>query len=147
MHCFKIFYSTSNHHRSDKNDTWECDNELLKYTLCVIMSPLPPCPKTSRFIWFPVTQIYVSVSQRLCQSLFMRYFRQFLPMAFKSSDMVNKDETVNWLPFRDLGSIFKVTGDHYVSKLTLFTWYFWQFFFRWLSNSQIWWTQTRPWID
>ena len=51
----------------------------------------------------------------------------FSPMAFKLSDMVTMDKTFDWLTFHDYGSIFKVTGHHYVSKLTLFTWYFQQF--------------------
>ena len=45
-------------------------------------------------------------------------------MGFKFSDMVTMDKTWNWLTFCDHGSIFNVTGGHYVSKLTLFTQYF-----------------------
>ena len=48
----------------------------------------------------------------------------FWPKVFQFSDIVSMDKTLNWLTFRDLGSIFKVTKGHYVSKLTLFTWYF-----------------------
>ena len=51
-----------------------------------------------------------------------------LPMAFKFSDIMTMDKAVNWLTFRDYGSIFKATGFQYVSKLTLFTWYFLQVF-------------------
>ena len=51
----------------------------------------------------------------------------FSPMTFKFSDMAIMDKTLNWLTFRDCGSIFKVTGGH-ASKLTLFTQYFLQFF-------------------
>ena len=42
----------------------------------------------------------------------------FSPMAFEFSDMMTMDKTLNWLPFCDLGSIFKVTRGHLVSKLT-----------------------------
>ena len=41
-------------------------------------------------------------------------------MAFKFLDVVTMDKTLNWLTFRDYVSIFKVTGGHYVSKLTFF---------------------------
>ena len=43
----------------------------------------------------------------------------FLPMAFKCSDMVTMDKTLNILSLCGLGSIFKVTGSHYVSKLLI----------------------------
>ena len=57
------------------------------------------------------------------------------PLAFKFTDM-SMDKTLNWLTFYDYGSILKVTGGHYVSKLTLFMQYF-LVFHQWLSNSQI----------
>ena len=41
--------------------------------------------------------------------------------------MVTMDNTLNWLTFRDYGSIVKVTWGYYVSKLTLFMWYFLEF--------------------
>ena len=48
-------------------------------------------------------------------------------MAFKFSDMVTMDKTLNLLAFRDHASIFKVTGGYYVSSFTLFAQYFGQF--------------------
>ena len=45
------------------------------------------------------------------------------PIVFKFSDMVTVDTTLNWFTCLDYVSIFKVTGGHCVSKLTMFTWY------------------------
>ena len=49
-------------------------------------------------------------------------------MGFKFSDMVTMNKILNWVTFPDYGSICKVKGGHYVSKLTLFAQYFLEFF-------------------
>ena len=61
-----------------------------------------------------------SVCVRVCARLHLRTISySFSLLAFKFSDMVTMDKTLNWLTFCDLDSIFKVTGGDYVSKLTL----------------------------
>ena len=94
----------------------------------LIMSP--PCSggrgRHLDLLWFPVTRMWVGVRLRL-PDFFYAIFPSFLLMAFKFSDMVTMVKTLNWLTFCDLGSIFKITEGHYVSKLTLFMRYFLQF--------------------
>ena len=80
-------------------------------------------------LWFPVTQMCVRIRQSIhvCARLCLHDVSySFSLMAFKFTDMVTMDKTLN--RFCYYGSFFKVTGGHYVSKLTLFTGYFQQFF-------------------
>ena len=82
--------------------------------LHIIMSP-PPLGRggTSKFT---VVSHHpnVSLCPRLCQTLLHNISYSFLLMAFKFSDIVTMDKTLNWLTFRNLGAIFKVTEGHYV---------------------------------
>ena len=70
---------------------------------------------------FHITQMCVSVRPSVSDFVYVIFPAVFLPMVFKFSDMVIMDKSLNWIFFRDYGSIFKVSWDHYVSKLTLFT--------------------------
>ena len=77
-------------------------------------------------LWFPITQmcvgirlsasvpdfVYTIFSTVFCQ--WLSNFRIWWPWT----------KTLNWLTFCDYGSIFKVAGGHYVSKLNLFMRYF-----------------------
>ena len=63
-------------------------------------------------LWFPVTQMWVGFrpSTSVPDLCIYNIAYSFLPMALKFSDMVIMDKTLDWLTFRDYGSIFKVTG-------------------------------------
>ena len=50
-------------------------------------------------------------------TLFRRYFLQFCADGFKLRHLVSMDKTFNWLTFRDLVTMFQVTGGCYLSKL------------------------------
>ena len=82
-------------------------------------------------LWFPVTQICVGLrpSIHLCPSACVRLSLHnisysFSSMAFKFSNMLTTEKTLNEFTFHDYGSVFKVKRGHYVSKLTLFMQYF-----------------------
>ena len=118
---------------------------------------VPPCPWDEgwhlELLWFPVTQMCViicpavRVSASVCARLCLHDISyRFSPMAFKFSDMVAIDKTLNWLTFvtmaqcsRSQGSLCFKINFVYAICLTVFC--------QWLSNSQIWWPWTRPWID
>ena len=61
-------------------------------------------------------------------------FLSFSPMAFKFSDMVTMDNTLNWLTFRDCGLIFKVTGGSLCFKINFIYTLFPVVLCWWLSN-------------
>ena len=90
-----------------------------------IMSPLPLGRRGHLdLLWFP-HHPNACPSTSVCARLNLRNISySFSPMDFIFSDMVTMDKTLNWFTFCDNGSIFKVTGGHYVSKVTLFMWYF-----------------------
>ena len=99
---------------------------LNSFFYVVIMSPLPLGRGwTSRIT---VVSRQPNVSRRLrphlCQSLLTRYFLQFVADSFQILRYSDHGQDLNLLTFRDIVSIFKFTGGHYVSKLTLFTQYF-----------------------
>ena len=85
---------------------------------------------------FTVVSHHPNVSRRphLCPrpclfpTLFTQYFLQFFVDGFQIHRYGDYGKDLELIMFCDLGSIFKVTRDHYVSKLTLFT----QFFLRFL---------------
>ena len=74
---------------------------------------------------FTMVSCHPTVSQHLCPHPSVPDISySFLLMGFKFTDMVSMDKTLNWLTFHDFDWIFNVTGDHYVTKLTLFMQYF-----------------------
>ena len=85
---------------------------LHKDNMCYYLLPLPWGERGRALLWFPVTQMCVSVhlSVSICARLCLHDISyKFLSVAFKLSGMVTMD-TLNWLTFRDLGLIFEVMG-------------------------------------
>ena len=107
----------------DQMSAQKCFDATVSLTTYINYVPPPPNPwdvgEHIDLLYFPVTQIWVG--NCVCARLCVRDISYVcLLMAFKFSDMVTLDKTLNWLTFCEICSIFKVTGGHYVSKFTLF---------------------------
>ena len=104
------------------------ENHKVKHFMWIMSTPPLGWGGTPRFT---VVSHHSNVCRRLSMSVpdfVYGILLIFSTMAFKFTDMVTMEKILHWLMFRDYGSLFKVTGGHYVSKLTLFTCYFLQFF-------------------